>query len=180
VSSTSALGILAMKFTIITLALLCGEASGARFHHRNAEGPHHGHAILKGAQISGAIRERTQEIDYATAAAELKRRDDVPPEVLSLINANSTPAATVVNTGNFTEESLAKAREFLHGLILNEYDTMDVKVISCKEFENRNRLIYDYIIADLSRLTSKIDGHNSKLQEAVVCTSEAQTKIDDL
>jgi hypothetical protein len=53
-----------------------------------------------------------------------------------------------------SEESLTKARNFLHGLVQAGWVEMDKLIIEAKEFEDRNRGTYQQVVADIARLGS--------------------------
>jgi len=118
-----------------------------------------------------------------STADALKRLDgQLPDEVAALVHKASekkTKKERSKSQGEFSEESLAKARGILNGMVESAQDELDAKVIECKEFESRNRGTFDQVRTDLSRLGEQIADLERLRTEANQGISTKIAEIDD-
>merc|ERR1719443_677490 len=93
---------------------------------------------------------RAQDMD-AQEVVE-KMGDKIPAEVAALVKSTKHHRSDQP----FSEKSLQKARKILNGMVEEAQVQLDKKMISCKEFYDRNRGAYGQVRTDLSRLGEQI------------------------
>jgi len=87
--------------------------------------------------------------------------DKLPPQVRTLVHSASTKSKQP-----FSEKSLQKARKILNGMIEDAQKRLDVKMIECTEFQNRNRGNLEQVITDQARLSSQLANLERMIGEA--------------
>jgi len=113
----------------------------------------------------------SKEIDFSKAAKMLQQKHVLPHEVSSLLDKSTA-------TASLDEDSLAKARKFLNGLVEAAYKELDDKIIEAKEFEAQNRGTWQQVVADMARLGQQIANHIRMAAEATACIAEMGRQID--
>jgi len=94
-----------------------------------------------------------------SAAAFERIHNKLPQEVVALVRKHKSKVSTsnVADApGDHSEESLAKALKILNDMIFKAWLDLDDTVISCKEFEERNRGTFDQVMTDLQRLGEQV------------------------
>lgn len=89
----------------------------------------------------------------------------LPDDVTGLLH-KSRAVEGKTQKGEFDEDSLAKARNILNGMVEGSVKELDAVILECKEFEERNRGTYGQVTTDLARLGSQIADLSRKRVEA--------------
>merc|ERR1719424_2410663 len=92
-----------------------------------------------------------------------KLGDKLPPQVAALVHAASKKGKT---TQPFSEESLAKARNILNGMIEEAQVSLDLKMIECTTFQNRNRGNLEQVVTDQATIASQLANLERLIGEA--------------
>merc|ERR1719183_612578 len=90
-------------------------------------------------------------MDLKTAIRAIDH-NKLPNDVQSLV----TTASSGSSKGEFTEESMAKAKIALNDLVEQAWIELDDKIIECKEYQEMNRATFDQVTTDISRLVEQI------------------------
>jgi myosin heavy subunit len=107
------------------------------------------------------MMQKAQDLDAEEIVAKLGAK--LPPQVASLVHAASKKS---MKGPQFTEESLAKARVILNGMIEEAQKSLDLKMVECTQFQNRNRGNLDMVNTDRSRLNSQLAELERLISEA--------------
>jgi hypothetical protein len=119
-----------------------------------------------GPTSSAVVQAGLSKMDTVDALRRLDGK--LPDEISSLLGDfsllhNSSQKNTVkLNAAEgkgsqpFSEQSLAKARNILNGMVESAQDELDAKLIECKEFEARNRGTYSQVMTDIARLGEQV------------------------
>merc|ERR1719379_1591852 len=97
-------------------------------------------------------------MDVDAAVKQVQHRE-LAPDVQHLVQSVATGGAST-NLGfaaEFSEESLAKARLALNGLVEKAWIELDDKIMVCKGFEDMNRENYGQVTRDIARLIEQIN-----------------------
>jgi len=103
---------------------------------------------------------------------------EVPASVKALLKKSSKKAGK--QDPGFSEESLAKARRILNGMMEKAQVELDAKTIECKEFHERNRNTFNQITTDLSRLGAQITNLDRLKSDAVSSIAGVMQQMQDL
>merc|ERR1719498_1479873 len=102
------------------------------------------------------MRAIESKMDVGSAAKSVEHRD-LPSDVQHLVQTVAQGAANMGFAGEFSEESLAKARRALNDLIEKAWIELDDKIMVCKGFEDMNRENYGQVTRDIARLIEQIN-----------------------
>eukprot|EP00419_Tripos_fusus_P054381 CAMPEP_0172812372 /NCGR_PEP_ID=MMETSP1075-20121228/10002_1 /TAXON_ID=2916 /ORGANISM="Ceratium fusus, Strain PA161109" /LENGTH=996 /DNA_ID=CAMNT_0013651925 /DNA_START=90 /DNA_END=3080 /DNA_ORIENTATION=+ len=94
------------------------------------------------------IVEKAPQVMRAQEAWRHMRKHHVPADI-ALVLQNSLHRG---RRQQFSEESMAKARTYLNGLLEHARNELDSKIIQCKEFDDQTQESMTHISTDLSRL----------------------------
>jgi len=125
---------------------------------------------------SKTMRELVSHVDVRSAARVLAHKD-LPPDVQSMMQVVAQGDSETVQDKEFSEVSLAKARNALNNLIEKSYVEIDDKLMMCKGFEDMNRHTYQQVKLDIDRLTSQINDLERVESEAVEGTNAKDQEI---
>jgi hypothetical protein len=89
------------------------------------------------------------------AAAARRIESKLPTAVASLVHV-AVEDTDHAPESQFDEASLAKARKYLNLMIEKGWRDLDDVLISCKEFEDRNRGTFEQVMSDLARLGEQV------------------------
>ena len=101
--------------------------------------------------VAGAVNAASQQMDLSSAVKLMKKRE-LPDDVSNLVQKVGTDSY-----GEFSEESLAKARNALNELVEKAWIELDDKLFECKGFEDMNRESYAQANRDVMRLVAQIN-----------------------
>jgi hypothetical protein len=104
-----------------------------------------------------------QKVDREAAVERIQGK--LPAEVASLVRASVRTRGS--SQQPFDEDSLAKARKYLNGMMESAWKELDDKVIQCKEFEDRNRGHFEQVMTDIARLGEQIADWQRVISETV-------------
>mmetsp|Transcript_14734 Transcript_14734/g.36222 ORF Transcript_14734/g.36222 Transcript_14734/m.36222 type:complete len:945 (-) Transcript_14734:148-2982(-) len=98
--------------------------------------------------------------------------DSVPPRVLSALRKHK-------GTGpeSLTEEELNNARKVINGMMEGQVTQLDITVVECKELREKNTQTENVVVADLSRLGSKLAKEKKRILGSQAGIEEAQGNI---
>jgi hypothetical protein len=129
---------------------------------------------LSGAHdISSTMRSLAKHMDVNSAAKAVAHKG-LSYDVQNLVQrvGDGTTSA-----GEFSEESLAKARKALNDLIEKAWVELDDKMMQCKGFEDMNRENYAQVTRDIARLISQINDLERIESEAVDGINQKDSEI---
>jgi hypothetical protein len=134
----------------------------------------HGHPPSRAEMAEAGM----QRMDAATAARSLDGK--LPAEVASLVRLSVAAQGTegAASRQPFSEDSLAKGRKYLNVLIEKAWAELDVKLIDCKEFEDRNRGTFDQVMTDIARLAEQIADLERIKSEATEMINVKEQEMD--
>merc|ERR1719443_2900293 len=97
-------------------------------------------------------------MDVGTAAKSIEHKA-LEPDVQHLVQsvAKGETSTDLGFAAEFSEESLAKARRALNGLVEKAWIELDDKIMVCKGFEDMNRENYGQVTRDIARLIAQIN-----------------------
>jgi hypothetical protein len=127
---------------------------------------------LSGSMDMGsAMRALEGHMDTVSAAKMVAHRG-LAPDVQSMVQEfargdRANASGKVGFAGEFSEESLAKARKALNSLIEKAWVELDNKIMECKGFEDMNRENYGQVTRDIARLIEQINDLERVESEAV-------------
>merc|ERR1719498_1055927 len=93
----------------------------------------------------------------ATSAAKMIEHKTLTPDVQQLVQNVAAGSSDLGFAAAFSEESLAKARKALNGLVEKAWIELDDKIMVCKGFEDMNRENYGQVTRDIARLIAQIN-----------------------
>merc|ERR1719498_335950 len=93
----------------------------------------------------------------ATSAAKMIEHKTLTPDVQQLVQNVAAGSSDLGFAAAFSEESLAKARKALNGLVEKAWIELDDKIMVCKGFEDMNRENYGQVTRDIARLIEQIN-----------------------
>jgi len=105
--------------------------------------------------VGEALKVASQQMDVQSAAKLMETKDltkDLSPEVVNLVHKANTGTF-----GEFSEESLAKARRALNELVEKAWIELDDKIFKCKGFQDMNRENYGQVTRDIMRIVEQIN-----------------------
>lgn len=105
----------------------------------------------KGASIRHIVQIAHDRMEISDAVRRLEGK--LPSEVTSLVRLTDSKA---VVTPKATEDSLQKARKILNNMVETSWNDLDMILIECKEFQERNRGTLQQVITDTARLGSRV------------------------
>ena len=97
----------------------------------------------------------------------------LPSDVQALVKTSTSSSAK----GEFTEESMAKARIALNDLVEKAWIELDDKIIECKEYQEMNRATFDQVVTDISRLVEQITDLERVETEALESIARTEMEI---
>ena len=157
---------------LFTLALCAGAAS---FHAadvaRLLDSP-----VDESAVAHKDIMVKGEQSMSAQEAVE-KLQDKLPAEVVSWVKEGN---AKVQAKGPFTEEALNKARRKLNGMIETATEQLDIKLVECKTFKEKNFEETRQVRADMARLGQTIAAAKGRIVKANAGIEDSQGQIDEL
>jgi len=103
------------------------------------------------ASVREGMQAVSGKMDIKTALKAIDHQR-LPSDVQSLVKTTSVGSAA----GEFSEESMAKARIALNDLVEKAWVELDDKIIECKEYQEMNRATFDQVVTDISRLVEQI------------------------
>mmetsp|Transcript_11081 Transcript_11081/g.24449 ORF Transcript_11081/g.24449 Transcript_11081/m.24449 type:complete len:475 (-) Transcript_11081:102-1526(-) len=99
-------------------------------------------------------------------------RDAVPPTVLSALRRhNATGPETL------TEAELNQARRVINKMMEGQVTQLDITVIQCKEQRDKTKQTENMVVADLSRLGSKLAREKKRILQAQAGVEEGHAAI---
>jgi hypothetical protein len=113
-------------------------------------------ALVATANLDSAMRAVESRMDLSSAAKAVEHKGDLPSEVQHLVQKVSGGSEAGF-AAEFSEESLAKARRALNGLVEKAWIELDDKIMVCKGFEDMNRENYGQVTRDIARLIAQIN-----------------------
>jgi hypothetical protein len=138
------------------------------------------HSLLSeggGFQLTKAIAVAEKHVEYSQAAQSLTLRHALPNDVQAVLMKD---AANGSAAQQLTEESLAKARQFLNIMVEKAQIELDDKIIEAKEFHSRNRGTQAQVVRDIATLSGYIADLMGQIAEAETCISETTTAITEV
>merc|ERR1719382_828548 len=96
--------------------------------------------------------------DINLTEAERRLSGQLPSDIQALLRVSGSKRVKTssANKGEFSEESLAKARTYLNGMVEKSFEDLDKVTIECKEFEESNRETFSQVSNDIKRIGSQI------------------------
>merc|ERR1719382_1702924 len=96
--------------------------------------------------------------DINLTEAERRLSGQLPSDIQALLRVSGSKRVKTssANKGEFSEESLAKARTYLNGIVEKSIADLDKVTIECKEFEERNRETFSQVSNDIKRISGQI------------------------
>jgi hypothetical protein len=131
--------------------------------------------LSRNHDMGSTMRTLEQHMDVRSAAKAVVHRG-LTPDVQNLVQRVGSETGVDIG-GEFSEESLAKARKALNDLIEKAWVELDEKIIECKGFEDMNRENYNQVTRDIARLISQINDLERIESEAVDGISAKDTEI---
>lgn len=139
--------------------------------------------FLKGqdATLRHIIEVVHDTMDFGDAVRRLEGK--LPGEVKALVtltgqrtaaDAAKVKAKGKKAGGQFSEDSLQKARKILNSMIEGSWKDLDTVIIACKEFEEKNRETFSQVTTDIARLGSRI----ANFERKKVATNEGIAEQD--
>jgi hypothetical protein len=128
------------------------------------------------ADLDSAMRVVTQNMDVATAAQAVEHKQ-LDPAVQHLVQNVAAGKVDAGFSAAFSEESLAKARKALNGLVEKAWIELDDKIMVCKGFEDMNRENYGQVTRDIARLIGQINDLERIESEATDGIAEKESEI---
>jgi hypothetical protein len=130
------------------------------------------------ANLDSAMRAVQAKMDLGSAAAAVEHKSDLPSEVQHLVQKVGS-GVDLGFAAEFSEESLAKARRALNGLVEKAWIELDDKIMVCKGFEDMNREMYGQVTRDIARLIAQINDLERIEAEAVDGIAMKEQEIID-
>jgi len=128
--------------------------------------------------LGSTMRTFEKHLDVKSAANVVAHRG-LPADVQSMVQRVGSETGVDVG-GEFSEESLAKARKALNDLIEKAWYELDEKIMKCKGFEDMNRENYAQVTRDIARLISQINDLERIEAEAIEGISQKDQEITDV
>jgi hypothetical protein len=130
------------------------------------------------ADLDSAMRAVTEHMDMGTAAKSLEHKT-LEPDVQHLVQSvvKGEASTDLGFSAAFSEESLAKARKALNGLVEKAWIELDDKIMECKGFEDMNRENYGQVTRDIARLISQINDLERIESESVEGIAQKEDEI---
>merc|ERR1719434_556886 len=100
----------------------------------------------------------------------------LPKDVTSLLHMSNGEHAAA--GGKFSEVSLAKGRVYLNNMMYDAWLQLDQIEVSCKEFEESNRMVFSQVVTDLEHLGSDLADMERMKTEAEGGIADMQTRIN--
>jgi len=132
-------------------------------------------SLIKGTMSIGkVVGEAAKDINLTQAEKLLSGKLPGDIEALLRVSGSRTVKTSSATTskGEFSEESMAKARTYLNGMIEKSFEDLDKVTIECKEFEERNRETFSQVSNDIKRISGQISdlrrkqiGANEEIRE---------------
>jgi len=126
----------------------------------------------KSPGVHDALNLLHRKMDLGTAVQQLDGK--LPEDVASLVHMTAEQGTKT--HGTFDENSMAKARKILNGMMYKAWFELDDVIFECMEFRDRNRGTYTQVVADLARLGSTL----AELNQKRIWASECQTQQENL
>merc|ERR1719454_2502802 len=116
------------------------------------------------------------------SAAKMIEHKELTPDVQHLVQsvAKGETSTDLGFSAAFSEESLAKARKALNGLVEKAWIELDDKIMVCKGFEDMNRENYGQVTRDIARLIAQINDLERIEAEAVDGIAAKEQEILDV
>mmetsp|Transcript_64938 Transcript_64938/g.172595 ORF Transcript_64938/g.172595 Transcript_64938/m.172595 type:complete len:996 (-) Transcript_64938:233-3220(-) len=132
-------------------------------------------SLIKGTMSMGKVVGEAAK-DVNLTEAERRLSGQLPDDIKALLRVGGSKrvktSGTTTAKGEFSEESLAKARTYLNGMVEKSVDDLDKVTIECKEFEERNRETFSQVSNDIKRISGQISdlrrkqiGSNEEIRE---------------
>lgn len=131
------------------------------------------------ADLDSAMRAVTDHMD-ATSAAKMIEHKSLTPDVQQLVQNVAAGSSDLGFAAAFSEESLAKARKALNGLVEKAWIELDDKIMVCKGFEDMNRENYGQVTRDIARLIEQINDLERIEAESVDGIAQKEDEIRDV
>lgn len=106
-----------------------------------------------------------------------KLGEKIPASIASLVKATTSSQHTRGNQ-EFSEESLAKARRILNGMVEDAQTRLDLKTIECHNFRDRNRANFEQVAADQARLGTQLIELGGLIQDANAGIKDMSDKLE--
>jgi hypothetical protein len=131
--------------------------------------------------LDSAMRVVTKNMDVASAAKSIEHKQ-MEPDVQHLVQsvARGESGSDLGFSAAFSEESLAKARKALNGLVEKAWIELDDKIMECKGFEDMNRENYGQVTRDIARLIEQINDLERVESESVDGIAMKEDEIRDV
>jgi len=130
------------------------------------------------ADLDSAMRVVTEHMDVGSAAKSIEHKA-LTPDVQQLVQsvAKGEASSDLGFSAAFSEESLAKARKALNGLVEKAWIELDDKIMECKGFEDMNRENYGQVTRDISRLIAQINDLERIESESIEGIAQKEDEI---
>mmetsp|Transcript_31594 Transcript_31594/g.69191 ORF Transcript_31594/g.69191 Transcript_31594/m.69191 type:complete len:962 (-) Transcript_31594:43-2928(-) len=115
--------------------------------------------MLKGVPLDSMVK-NLADIVPANVLTALRRHKGVGPESLS-------------------EDELNNARKVINGMMEGQVNQLDITVVQCKELREKNTQTENVVVADLSRLGSKLANEKKRILEAQGGIEDATGEIGE-
>merc|ERR1719331_148685 len=114
------------------------------------------------------------------SAAKMVAKRSLSPEVQNLVQGVAAGSTDLGFSAAFSEDSLAKARKALNGLVEKAWIELDDKIMICKGFEDMNRENYGQVTRDIARLIEQINDLERIESESVDGIAMKEDEIRDV
>jgi len=123
--------------------------------------------------VAEAVNAASAQMDVESAT-KLVEQKQLTPDVSNLV-----AKARTATFGEFSEESLAKARRALNELVEKAWIELDDKIFKCKGFQEMNRENFGQVTRDIMRLIEQINDLERIEAEAIEGISGKEQEIMD-
>mmetsp|Transcript_64622 Transcript_64622/g.173035 ORF Transcript_64622/g.173035 Transcript_64622/m.173035 type:complete len:1004 (-) Transcript_64622:16-3027(-) len=100
--------------------------------------------------------------------------DQIPPRVLAALRKHKGDGPE-----SLSEDELNHARGVINGMMEGQVTQLDISVVECKELKDKNTMTENVVVADLSRLGTKLANEKKRILDAQGGIEEAQGNIKD-
>mmetsp|Transcript_53892 Transcript_53892/g.118170 ORF Transcript_53892/g.118170 Transcript_53892/m.118170 type:complete len:997 (+) Transcript_53892:64-3054(+) len=137
------------------------------------------HAAVRRALVGWSWQHERPHFDAAMDRVPLETMlkhvgDQIPQRVLAALRKHKGDGPE-----SLSEDELNHARGVINGMMEGQVTQLDISVVECKELKDKNTMTENVVVADLSRLGTKLANEKKRIIESQGGIEEAQGNIKD-
>mmetsp|Transcript_21854 Transcript_21854/g.49816 ORF Transcript_21854/g.49816 Transcript_21854/m.49816 type:complete len:936 (+) Transcript_21854:59-2866(+) len=137
------------------------------------------HAAVRRALVGWSWQHERPHFDAAMDRVPLETMlkhvgDQIPQRVLAALRKHKGDGPE-----SLSEDELNHARGVINGMMEGQVTQLDISVVECKELKDKNTMTENVVVADLSRLGTKLANEKKRIIESQAGIEDAQKNIKD-